>query len=85
MTNSKYTDLDIDHKKELLVNLKTLYLIAYSLSRATGCDLESVVDEMWREAHSRVSLLSDKDICSSIAAIEKSRKTFKERGSIVIQ
>lgn len=83
MTN--YTDLDLNHKKELLVNLKALYLVASSLSKVTGCELDSVVEEMWREAHSRVIFLSDDEICRLVAEIESNRKAFEQAGSIVIR
>lgn len=82
---AKYTDLDLDHKKEFLVNLKALYLLASGLSSLVEEDVNSLVADVWKEAHSRVIYLSDDDIHKLVADLEKNRKPFVEPGSILIQ
>lgn len=83
MTN--YTDLDLDCKKELLVNLKALYLLASSLSKVTGCNLEAVTNEMWKKAYSSVISLSDEEVDRFVAEIESDRKPFEQPGSILVR
>lgn len=82
MTN--YADLDLDCKKELLVNLKALYLLASSLSKVTGCNLEAVTNEMWKKAYSSVISLSDEEVDRFVAEIESDRKPFEQPGSILV-
>ncbi len=82
MTN--YADLDLDCKKELLVSLKALYLLASSLSKVTGCNLEAVTNEMWKKAYSSVISLSDEEVDRFVAEIESDRKPFEQPGSILI-
>jgi hypothetical protein len=83
MNNGKYIDLDINHKKELLVNLKALYLVASGLSSVTGRDLDPVVDEIWREAYFKVAFTPDDEVCRLVADIEQNHKLFVEAGEIV--
>lgn len=83
--NGKYTDLDLDHKKELLVNLKSLMLVAVSFSSLTGTNYDWLIKELWQNAYDEISTLTDADINNSIVEIEKARNPFTENGKILIQ
>ena len=80
----KYIDLDLDHKKELLVNLKALSLVIYSLQNLTGVDLNVLIKEVFEKTYDEISALPDKVINDSIADIEKNRVPFTEPGRAVM-
>lgn len=83
--SSNYTDLDLDHKKELLVNLKALLLAVRAVSNLANDDCDRWANEIWKQAYLEVTSLSDADIHNSIAAIESNRKPFTEPGAALIQ
>lgn len=83
--NGKYTDLDLDYKKELLVNLTALSLATTALSKLAECHLNEVVKELWEQAYNKVSTLSDSAIEEAIAAIENNHTPFTEPGTVLIQ
>lgn len=83
--NGKYTDLDPDHKKELLVNLNALFLASFNLAEVMNVDFEAVTTELWEKAYSQVSSLSDAEVERSIVALEKKHRPFKQPGEAVVQ
>ena len=83
--NGKYTDLDLDHKKELLVNLKSLLLVTVSSSSLSGTNYDWLIKQLWQNAYDEVSTLTDADINNSIVEIEKARNPFTEKGKILVQ
>lgn len=83
--NGKYTDLDLDHKRELLVNLKSLLLITFSLSSLSGTNYDWLIKELWQNAYDEISTLSETEINDSIVEIEKNKHPFTENGTILIQ
>ena len=83
--NGKYTYLNLDHKKELLVNLKSLLLVTISVSSLTGTDYNWLIRELWQNAYDEISTLTDAEINTSIAELEKSRNPFTGNGKILVQ
>jgi len=80
-----YTDLDLDHKKELLVNLRALMVIVDALQDLTGGDLNALIQEVFEKAYDEISSLPDNVVNNSIADIEKNRRPFTAPGRAVFQ
>lgn len=80
----KYIDLDLDHKKELLVNLKALSLVIHSLQDLTSVDLNVLIKEVFERTYGEISSLPDKTINDLIADVEKNRIPFTEPGRAVM-
>lgn len=74
----KYTDLDLDRKRELLVNLRASAL-AFSMVEAFS--RQSLLLKLWQEAHSQVTSLSREEVEVAIEIIERERRGFKQPGN----
>lgn len=79
-----YTDLDLDHKKELLVNLKALMLVINALQDLTSVDLNVLIKEVFEKAYDEISSLPDNAINNAISDIEENRVPFTAPGRAVI-
>lgn len=71
---AKYTDLSLDHKRELLTNLSALSLTSNFVEEVIG---ENFVLELWRQALFQVADLSLQEIESTIQILERERIGFK--------
>lgn len=56
--SGKYTDLDDDHKRELLVNLRATTLLAAVLEEVFS-NHDALVIEIWKKAYSNVAELDE--------------------------
>ena len=79
-----YTDLDLDHKKELLVNLQALMVVAETLQALTALERTDIIREVFEKAYDEISSLPDKDIDNLITEVEKNRRPFTAPGRAVI-
>lgn len=68
-----YTDLDLDHKRELLVNFRASLLATSMLSAVSEKSIEFWTKEFFLAAYAEVSALSSEQINLAILKIESER------------
>lgn len=74
----QYTDLDLERKQELLVNLRATMLACMVVKRLTSQDF---IRDLWQQAYSQVDSMSEIEIELAIQKIEKERKNFSQSGT----
>ncbi len=84
---TSYNDLDLDHKREFLMNQTALFLVISALNQIEGSqDTAALVDQVWKHAHEVTKKLSDERVGEMTADLEAKRKPFNEAaGDVVIQ
>lgn len=75
---TKYTNLDLDHKKEFLVNATALYMACTVL--AEMADDDSIPLEIWKAAYSKIAAMSDEGIELTVQNLEAHHRPFNSDG-----
>ncbi len=84
---ANYNDLDLDHKREFLMNQTALFLVISALNQIEGSkNTAALVDKIWKHAYEATKKLSDERVEEATADLEAKRKPFNEAtGDVVIQ
>jgi hypothetical protein len=83
--SNDYNGLDIDHKRELLMNQAALYLAINNLAIELKCYLAEVSSEIWQLSYDRVMELSIDQVHQQIYDLEVTHRPFSEPGMVSIQ
>lgn len=82
---SNYTDLDLDHKREFLMNTAALMILAGNLALEYKCSIETLTTEVWRSAYDEVADLSPDEVNQLIADLESKHRPFDLPGAVILQ
>lgn len=83
--SNNYNSLDLDHKREFLMNQNALFLAICALNQIEGSeDTAALVDEIWKHAYEGIKILSDERVEEMTADLESKRKPFNESGGDVV-
>lgn len=80
-----YNGLDLDHKREFLMNTSALMILAGNLATEYKCSIEQLTKEVWELAYDQVADLSPDEVDQLIADLESKHRPFDSQGAVIIQ
>lgn len=83
-SDGNYNSLDLDHKKEFLLNQLALFLAVENLAIALKCDRHDLMQELWESAYEKVKNLPVAEIYQQVAKLEAKHRPFDSPGAIIL-
>lgn len=71
---NKYTDLDLDHKREFLVNSRVSAMACALVCKLI--DSNECTTQLWQQAYDQIASLPDTEVERVIAELEENRQPF---------
>ena len=70
-----YTQLDIEHKRAFLMNLRSAALCTDTLAKITGVSIEELSEELLEESSKTIEQLSDTEVDKYVVEVEFHHRT----------
>lgn len=83
--SNDYNSLDLDHKREFLMNTAALMILAQNLAIEYKCSIETLTNEVWQLAYDQIADLSPDEVNQLIADLETKHRPFDSPGAVIIQ
>lgn len=79
-----YNSLDLDHKREFLMNTAALMLLADNLATEYKCSIETLTNEVWQSAYDQIADLSPDEVNQLVADLEAKHRPFNSQGAVIL-
>lgn len=80
-----YNNLDLDHKREFLMNQTALAIATQGLIEMMGGDSSTWLQAIWQQAYLEIKALSDREVEKSVADLESQHRPFNNSGRVILQ